>query len=235
MERTAKNIKPLTSLLPFEVDFYAIDFEDELEVALRDALENEYDAVVCDTKAFNQARLMGADAHLLVSGKDSIRAAFSHAVQICELNGALEERTRFLQEMLRSCGIDLVVYTPDGRLVYSGLSERDRFSPTHKRYSHNRATATGLSYETVISTPSAPKTTVFEETRLVTFTVSSASTRQIPTALWGIEHFNADDVQNEPRRVMHHSGEQALASRRHSATDWAAHVLGRGAAENATL
>lgn len=208
-----QNIKPLTSLLPFEVDFYAIDFEDELEEALRDALDNEYDAIVCDTKAFNQARLMGAEAHLLVSGKDSIRAAFSHAVQICELNGALEERTRFLQEMLRSCGIDLVVYTPDGRLVYSGLSERDRsLLDDLKRYIQS-----GNGHRFVIRRNGRIytvrlKTTVFEETRLVTFTVSSANAPN-PDRFMGIEHFNADDVQIDlDHSVMHIiQGEQALA------------------------
>ena len=156
---------------------------------------------------------MGAEAHLLVSGKDSIRAAFSHAVQICELNGALEERTRFLQEMLRSCGIDLVVYTPDGRLVYSGLSERDRsLLDDLKRYIQS-----GNGHRFVIRRNGRIytvrlKTTVFEETRLVTFTVSSANAPN-PDRFMGIEHFNADDVQIDlDHSVMHIiQGEQALA------------------------
>lgn len=208
-----QNIKPLTGLLPFEVDFYAIDFEDELEEALQDALDNEYDAVVCDTKAFNQARLMGAEAHLLVSGKDSIRAAFSHAVQICELNGALEERTHFLQEMLRSCGIDLVVYTPDGRLVYSGLSERDHsLLDDLKRYIQS-----GNGHRFVIRRNGRIytirlKTTDFEETKLATFTVSSVNAPN-PDRFMGIEHLNADDVQVDYERSVVHiiQGDRTLA------------------------
>lgn len=207
-----QNIKPLTCLLPYEIDFYAIDFEDELEEALLDALDNEYDAILCDTKAFNQARRMGTEAHLLISGKDSIRAAFSHAVQLCELNNALEERNHFLQEMLRSSGIDLAVYTLDGRLVYSGLSERDRpLLDDLKRYIQS-----GDGHRFVIRRngriyTARLKTALFADAKLAAFTVSSVNAPD-PDRFIGIEHLNADEVQLDLAQSTAHiiQGDQTL-------------------------
>lgn len=119
------SMKSLEDLLPYELDLYAIDFEDELPQVMDAVAAEHYDLVLCDTKAHAIACDLGLNAKLFVADRDSIRDAFRRAIDLFNQYAALENRVHFLQETLRQSGARIAVYTLDQRLLYTTLADSD--------------------------------------------------------------------------------------------------------------
>lgn len=115
----------LKEVLPYAIDVYPINSADEALLVLKHFMSNGYHAVLCDMITYTTAQTLGMDAFLITSGMESIRAALETAVQYCRNNSALRDENHFLRFLIRGRAIQTVVFTGDGKLFFSTVSDND--------------------------------------------------------------------------------------------------------------
>lgn len=115
----------LKEVLPYPIDVYPINSTDEALLVLKHLRNNGYQAVLCDMITYTTAQALGMDAFLITSGMESIRAALNTAIQYCCNNGALRDENHFLRLLIRERSVQTVVFTGDGKLFFSTVSEND--------------------------------------------------------------------------------------------------------------
>ena len=115
----------LKEVLPYTIDVYPINSADEALLILRRLMSGGYRAVLCDMITYTTAQTLGMDAFLITSGMESIRAALETAVQYCRNNSALRDENHFLRFLIRGRAIQTVVFTGDGKLFFSTVSDND--------------------------------------------------------------------------------------------------------------
>jgi len=115
----------LKEVLPYTMDVYPINSADEALIVLKHLMSSGYHAVLCDMITYTTAQTLGMDAFLITSGMESIRAALETAVQYCRNNSALRDENHFLRFLIRGRAIQTVVFTGDGKLFFSTVSDND--------------------------------------------------------------------------------------------------------------
>lgn len=115
----------LKEVLPYPIDVYPINSTDEALLVLKHLMNDGYHAVLCDMITYTTAQALGMDAFLITSGMESIRAALDLAVKYCHNNNALRDENHFLRLLIRGRAVQTVVFTGDGKLFFSTVSEND--------------------------------------------------------------------------------------------------------------
>ncbi|MDR1378654.1 MAG: PrpR N-terminal domain-containing protein [Synergistaceae bacterium] len=113
----------LCDILQYDsIDIVTINGRDEIKTCLETLKKQGYSIVVGDMTTTIQAKLLGINSILITSGGESIEAAFSHAVEICERNRKNLEKIEFLNAVLGSVKEDIVVFCEGGEAVFSSFS-----------------------------------------------------------------------------------------------------------------
>jgi transcriptional regulator with PAS, ATPase and Fis domain len=74
---------------------------------------------------YTTARELGMNAFLITSGIESIRAAFDTAILYCSSYSNIRNENHFLRQLILGRDARTVVFTKEGKLFYSTLSEED--------------------------------------------------------------------------------------------------------------
>lgn len=115
----------LKEMLPYKIDVFTIDSTEEAVSVLQQLKNNDYHAILCDMITYTTARGLGMNAFLITSGIESIRAAFNTAVLCCSNYNHLRDENHFLRQLIQGRDARTVVFTREGKLFYSTLSEED--------------------------------------------------------------------------------------------------------------
>lgn len=115
----------LKEVLPYTVDIFTINSTDEAVLILQQ-LKNEGDHVIlCDMITYTTARELGMNAFLITSDIESIRSAFDTAILYCSSYSNIRNENHFLRQLILGRDAWTVVFTKDGKLFYSTLSEEN--------------------------------------------------------------------------------------------------------------
>lgn len=115
----------LKEVLPYKIDIFTINSTDEAVLILQQ-LKNDGDhAILCDMITYTTARELGMNAFLITSGIESIRAAFDTAILYCSSYSNIRNENHFLRQLILGRDAWTVVFTKEGKLFYSTLSEED--------------------------------------------------------------------------------------------------------------
>ena len=111
----------LCDLLQYKVEICTIHSEQEVKEALLALKKKGYRMVLCDMIANTTAKRLGLNAILITSGNESISNAFDQAVKLCRHHSLLREENRFLQDVIKECGHETVIFRENGEIFYSTL------------------------------------------------------------------------------------------------------------------
>lgn len=115
----------LKEVLPYKIDIFTISSTDEA-VTILQQLKNDGDhAILCDMTTYTTARELGMNAFLITSGIESIRAAFDTAILYCSSYINIRNENHFLRQLILGRDAKTVVFTKEGKLFYSTLSEEE--------------------------------------------------------------------------------------------------------------
>lgn len=117
------NAQVLCGLLDCGVDIFTIHGAEEVEQTLRTVKAEGYETVLCDVVSNHQAKQLGLNAVLILSGEESIREAFAAARRLCGFSAQLREENRFLRSVIAGQVGQTVIFDQRGDLFFSTLSE----------------------------------------------------------------------------------------------------------------
>ena len=120
---TLTSVSQVADFSDFDLDVFAVDFEDELPLVLQDVLTGGYSVVLCDNFAVSKCAELGIEAHLLESGVASVQDAFSRTLFFCQQVDSLQRKNHVLWDILKSQDADFALFSRSGRLMYSSLEE----------------------------------------------------------------------------------------------------------------
>lgn len=116
-------VRQVADFSDFDLDVYDVNFEDELPLVLEDVVAGGYDVVLCDTFSQSACAARGLDAHLLLSGEQSVADALRRAVTFCEQTSELLAKNRMLWYLIRNQPARSAILSPAGRIVFSNLTD----------------------------------------------------------------------------------------------------------------
>ena len=115
----AKNIQ---SLLNIPVALFLVDGEESAMQKLKSMDAHRY-TLLCDMVAYRTAQKLQLSAILITSDADNVRSAFEETLRIYSNHCRLQEENRFLRKLVWNQVHNTVVYTPDGELFFSTVSD----------------------------------------------------------------------------------------------------------------
>lgn len=115
----------LKEVLPYSIDVYTINSQDEAYSVLQQLMSDGYQAVLCDMITYTTARQFGLDAFLITSGVESIQTALNTAVRYCSSQSQLRNENHFLRQLIKGRDLRTAVFTADGKLFYSTVADED--------------------------------------------------------------------------------------------------------------
>lgn len=115
----------LKEVLPYKIDVFTISSTEQAMLILQQLKNDGYHAILCDMITYTIARESSMNAFLITSGMESIRAAFDTAVLYCSSYSHIRNENHFLRQLIQGRDARTVVFTGDGKLFYSTLSEED--------------------------------------------------------------------------------------------------------------
>lgn len=115
----------LKEVLPYKIDVFTISSTEQAMLILQQLKNDGYHAILCDMITYTIARESSMNAFLITSGMESIRAAFDTAILYCSSYSHIRNENHFLRQLIQGRDARTVVFTGDGKLFYSTLSEED--------------------------------------------------------------------------------------------------------------
>ncbi|MGF7431929.1 PrpR N-terminal domain-containing protein [Thermoanaerobacterium thermosaccharolyticum] len=115
----------LKEMLPYKIDVFTIDSTEEAVSVLQQLKNDDYHAILCDMITYTTARGLGMNAFLITSGIESIRDTFNTVVLCCSNYNHLRDENHFLRQLIQGLDTRTVVFTREGKLFYSTLTEDD--------------------------------------------------------------------------------------------------------------
>lgn len=111
----------IQNLLPYPLDLYPADFDDEIP-SLLDTIESEgYSTILCDNISYRQGRARGLPCHLLMSNEEGVRRALDAACDICRTIEREREMNLLLWHVINDLDADFAIYDETERLAYSSI------------------------------------------------------------------------------------------------------------------
>lgn len=120
---TFSKLPGVADIIGTPVDVETVDFADEVPLALDRLVASGHQTFLCDNLAFRTARDRGLDAHLLLSGPESVWIALDRARFYVTQWREGTQRNRLLWNLIQSQPGHLVLYSEAGQLIYSDLSD----------------------------------------------------------------------------------------------------------------
>lgn len=85
----------LKEVLPYRIDIFTISSTDEAVLILQQLKNDGNHAILCDMVTYTTARELGMNAFLIMSGIESIRAAFDTAILYCSSYSNIRNENHF--------------------------------------------------------------------------------------------------------------------------------------------
>ena len=117
----------LCNLLKYDVRVLPINSEEEVRETLEQVKASGCNTVLGDMITVSMCMQMGINGILIVSGTESIHAAFDQAVQICEIYNRIKRKNDLLTELMRHSDISTTLLAGDGSLLFTS---EDELSPS---------------------------------------------------------------------------------------------------------
>ena len=137
-----EELRELLPLLPYPVDIFGVDFDDEVPAALSAVTAKGYPAVLCDTIAFKQATQRGmSNCRLLESDEESVGAAIEQASSICHIVEHERRTNLLLWHVIRDLDADVAVFDEKGQLTYTSIPGGEEGHGVLDYISEHRASA----------------------------------------------------------------------------------------------
>lgn len=121
--------KIIPGILQIPVELFPIEGE-KLAMRQLESLGDQQYTLLCDMVAYRMAQKLNLNAVLITSDANSVRSAFQEAMRICSNHRRLQEENRFLRKLVWNQTNNTVVYTQEGELFFSTVS--DNSSPILK-------------------------------------------------------------------------------------------------------
>lgn len=116
-----EGITTVRELLPFRIDLYPADFDDEIPGLLDTIERTGYPSVLCDNISYRQGRERGLPCHLLMSSEEGVRRALNTACEICRTIERERSMNLLLWHVINNLDADFAIYDETGRLAYSSI------------------------------------------------------------------------------------------------------------------
>ena len=113
---SAANAEMLSRLLGYDIDVFPLKGPEEVEPTLLRVRGENYQAILCDVITNTNAKRMGMNSFLIVSGADSIRRAYEHALLLCHGQERLREENQFFRRLLQGQIGQTVVFDREDNL-----------------------------------------------------------------------------------------------------------------------
>lgn len=112
----------ICDLLDYHINVYTIYNEDaDLTPLLHKLKQNGYSMIVGDMITTTYAKGMGLNSVLITSSVESIEAAFNQAVKLSQGYLKMQNQNKLLNSIIDNTPHEILVYHPDGRLIFSSL------------------------------------------------------------------------------------------------------------------
>ena len=121
LANSAANADLLSRILGYDIDTFPLEAPEEVGPTLLRLRESGYRSFLCDVITDTTARQLGMRSHLIVSGADSIRRAYEHALRLCHGQERLREENQFFRQLLHGQIGQTVVFDEEGDLYLSTL------------------------------------------------------------------------------------------------------------------
>ena len=137
-----QELRALQPLLPYSVDFFCADFDDEIPDLLDSVSRAQYPAILCDTVSFRQAEQRSMrNCHLLLSDETSVREAIEQAMSVCHVIERERRANLLLWHVIRDLNADFAAFDDNGQLVYTSISGGSEGNGIFEYVAARRATA----------------------------------------------------------------------------------------------
>lgn len=114
-----KRARILCDLLQKDIEIITIYHEEDAEDALKDLKQRGFSMVICGTVGEDYAKKIGLSSILVLSGDESVEAAFDQAVEMSHGYAYMRERKMLYEKILSAEKESLLLFDADGSLRFS--------------------------------------------------------------------------------------------------------------------
>lgn len=114
-----KRARILCDLLQKNMEIITIYHEEDAKDAVKDLKQRGFSMVICGTVGEDYAKQMGLSSILVLSGDESVEAAFDQAVEMSYGYAYMRERKTLYEKILADENESLLVYDSSGSLYFS--------------------------------------------------------------------------------------------------------------------
>lgn len=122
-DNTIGKLRNAADLFPCPLDIETVDFADEVPRALDRLTASHHATFLCDNIAYETALSRGLDAHLLVSGPESVRLTLDRVRFYLTQWHEGVEHNRLLWHIIKSQPGNLVIYSQSKELIFSDVPD----------------------------------------------------------------------------------------------------------------
>lgn len=113
----------LNDLLQLNLEIFTLNSLNDAG-SVMELLQNKgYRLIISGMGIEKIARRNGINSINITNGYDSLNSAIDQAVRLCSSITSLKQREYFLQQLIDSCGFDLLLFDQNNELVYSNLKK----------------------------------------------------------------------------------------------------------------
>lgn len=122
---TVENALLLRNLLQYDIKIVALEKPEDDRQAIEKLLEEGYEMVLCDMRTTLTAYELSMNYILITSGRESIEAAFTQAINTARMYSFYRRQSRILKNALSGSKETLFVYDTDRKLVFAGVPRNE--------------------------------------------------------------------------------------------------------------
>lgn len=115
----------LCDVLQTDIDHFTIHSKEEASETLKNLKNQGYKMVLSDMITTTLAKRMGMNAILITSGEESIKSAIDQAVKLYKSYVHIKEDTKFLEEVIRGNGDNVIVFDSQSNIIFDSITSDD--------------------------------------------------------------------------------------------------------------
>lgn len=109
----------LKEVLPFKIDVFSIESDDDSLVVLNNIKKQNYHAVLCDMITYTTAQTLGLDSYLITSGNISLHDAIKETIRHAKYQNHLRSENHFFRKLTKVKDTQTIVFAEDKKLFYT--------------------------------------------------------------------------------------------------------------------
>jgi Response regulator containing CheY-like receiver, AAA-type ATPase, and DNA-binding domains len=116
-----ESARSVNDLLETDIRMFTVQSQDEIAPLLRRLISEGYRLVIGDVATERRAHEMGMNGMLLTSGEESVDAAFSKAITLCNEIDKYRKRSNMFQRVVEESLHSVAVFSTEKRLLYKNF------------------------------------------------------------------------------------------------------------------